>query len=240
MANSGKVVLITGGGSGFGKETARTMISQGARVVITGRNEKKLARAAKEIGGADYFSADISSEADWNRIRDCVLEKFGKIDILINNAGCGVVIKNLAQQSLQEIQTCISTNLFGPILGIRAIAPIMKKQGGGTIINVSSVCAKHAWEGYSVYAAAKAGVLSLSKSAYAELQQDHIRVTCVIPGAGATDFQINAQDTPLAENSERLEPQDLAQAICDICALPEHVVVEEITVWGKSQVVRPF
>ena len=94
--------------------------------------------------------------------------------------------------------------------------------------------------GYSVYAAAKAGVLSLSKSAYVELQKDHVRVTCVIPGAGATNFQINAQDSPMTDSPDNLKAENVAETICNICALPDHVVVEELTIWGISQVTSPL
>lgn len=160
--------------------------------------------------------------------------------MLINNAETGVVIKELAEQSLEEINECIKINLMGSIYGIHCFVPMMKEHQRRTIINLSSVCAEHAWERYSIYAAAKAGVLNLSKSAYAELQKDHIRVTCVIPGAGETNFQVHAQDRPLDPSPDNLKPEDLAKAICDICALPEHVVVERVTVWGISQIFRPF
>ena len=73
-----------------------------------------------------------------------------------------------------------------------------------------------------------------------ELQEHGIRSVCVIPGAGQTNFQVNAQDAPLPENADNLKPEDMAQVVCDICALPEHVVVEETTVWGRAQVVRPL
>ncbi|MDF3001595.1 MAG: hypothetical protein K0Q48_1714, partial [Bacillota bacterium] len=75
---------------------------------------------------------------------------------------------------------------------------------------------------------------------YVELQKDRVRVTCVIPGAGATNFQINAQEAPMADLPDNLKAEDMAEAICNICALPDHVVVEEITVWGMSQVVSPL
>ena len=237
--NKGKIVLITGGTSGFGKATAVRMISEGAKVIITGRKKDVTAAVAAEIG-ADYICADAGVAADWERVRDHIQSNYGRLDVLINNAGTGVVIKDLTEQSIDDIDLCMRVNMMGPIYCIHYLAPMMKQQHSGTIINLSSVCAKHAWEGYSVYAAAKAGVLNLSKSAYVELQSYGIRVTCVIPGAGETNFQINAQEAPMQHNEKNLQSEDMAQVICDICALPEHVVVEDVTVWGTAQVIRPL
>ncbi|QOX62870.1 SDR family oxidoreductase [Anoxybacterium hadale] len=240
MGIKGKNVLITGGTSGFGKATAYLMLSQGANVIITGRKEDTLKQAVSELGKVDSFCADVAKPSDWMNLYEYIQTKYGKLDILVNNAGSGIVVKELADQTLEEIHQCVETNLMGCIYGIHYFAPMLKEQGGGTIINVSSVCARHSWPGYSVYAAAKAGVLSLSKSAYVELQKDRVRVTCVIPGAGATNFQINAQESPMAQSPDNLKAEDMAAAICNICALPDHVVVEEITVWGMSQVVSPL
>lgn len=239
MGNNSRVVLITGGTSGFGRAIAARMAQQGAQVIITGRNERRLQETVRELG-VDGIVADAAKAEDWVHVRNMLEEKYGRLDVLINNAGTGVVIKDLCDQSLEEIASCMNINLMGPIYGIYYLAPIMKRQRSGTIINLSSVCANHAWPGYSVYAAAKAGVLNLTKSAYVELQEYGIRAVCVIPGAGQTNFQINAQDIPLPENENNLKPENMAQVICDICDLPDHVVVEEITVWGSAQVVRPL
>ena len=239
MAQKGSVVLITGGTSGFGRAIAGRMAQQGAQVVITGRNEARL-RETMEALGVDGIAADAAKTEDWVRVRDMLEKKYGRLDVLVNNAGTGVVIRKLCEQTIQEIETCVAINLMGPVYGIHYLAPLMKRQHSGTIINLSSVCAGHVWPGYSVYAAAKAGVRNLSKSAYVELQEHGIRVVCVIPGAGQTNFQVNAQDAPLPENENNLKPEDMAQVVCDICGLPAHVVVEEVTVWGSAQVVRPL
>lgn len=239
MDNSGKVVLITGGTSGFGRAIAEKMAQQGAQVIITGRSEARVQETAAQLG-VKGVAADVSRPEDWVRVRDLLEREYGRLDVLVNNAGTGVVIKDLCDQTLEEIRLCVDINLMGPIYGIHYLAPLMKRQHSGTIINLSSVCAGHAWPGYSVYAAAKAGVRNLSKSAYVELQEHGIRSVCVIPGAGQTNFQVNAQDAPLPENADNLKPEDMAQVVCDICALPEHVVVEETTVWGRAQVVRPL
>jgi len=113
----------------------------------------------------------------------------------------------------------------------------MKKQRSGTIINVTSACAKQAWPGWSVYAAAKWGALGFSKNLYVDVQPFGVRVTCLIPGAGATDFMKNAG----GENLDmKLQAEDVGQTMLDICKLPSHVVIEEVSVWGNDQVVIPL
>ena len=146
MSNNGKIVLITGGTSGFGKATAKLMLEQGAKVIITGRKEDTLKLAVNEIGEVDSCCADVSKPADWINLCEYIQTKYGRLDVLVNNAGAAIVIKDLADQSLEEIHQCVETNLMGCIYGIHYIAPMMKDQHGGTIINLSSVCAKHAWE----------------------------------------------------------------------------------------------
>ena len=233
-----KIALVTGASSGIGRSIAQKLASAEFRVYAAARRVEKMADLEKQ--GVFPIALDLTQEESIRVCVQTVLTREGHIDVLVNNAGTGVVIKDLCDQTLEEIRLCVDINLMGPIYGIHYLTPLMKRQHSGTIINLSSVCAGHAWPGYSVYAAAKAGVRNLSKSAYVELQEHGIRSVCVIPGAGQTNFQVNAQDAPLPENADNLKPEDMAQVVCDICALPEHVVVEETTVWGRAQVVRPL
>ena len=113
----------------------------------------------------------------------------------------------------------------------------MKQQKSGIIINISSVCAKHAWGGWSVYAAAKAGVLAFTKGLYVELQKHGVRATCLIPASASTGFQSAAH---LPETNDSLSVDDIASAVYYAASLPERAVVEEMTVWGTSQVVEPL
>lgn len=113
----------------------------------------------------------------------------------------------------------------------------MKKQKSGTIINISSVCARQCWPAWSVYAAAKAGVLNFSKGLYTELQPDNIRVTCVIPAAASTGFQ---NGSGIDEVNNILSVDDIADTVLYVCNLPSRAVVEDVTVWGIDQVVNPL
>ncbi len=231
------VVVITGGTSGFGRADAELFASKGEKVIITGRHEETLKKTAAEIG-CDSFRADVTSAEDWQALYSYIKDSYGRIDLLINNAGCGVSLKPLSGQSLEEITYAVSVNLTGTIYGCRVFVPMMKEQRSGTIINISSVCAKRAWPGYSVYSAAKWGVLGFSKVLYTELRPDNIRVTCFIPAAGDTNFDIAAGAAE--QRHVMLKPRDVAQGIADIFYLPQHVVIEEMTMWGSDQEVIPL
>ena len=231
------IIIITGATSGYGKATAKLFASEGNTVIITGRNSVTLENTAKEIGAVP-FRADATDPADWKALREFVMERYGRVDLLLNNAGGGVAIKETADQSVEEIDTAIKLNLNSVIYGCREFAPVFKAQKGGTIINVSSVCAKHAWQGWTVYAAAKWGVLGFTKGLTTELGPDGVRVTCLVPGAGDTNFDRNA-------NFDRgsvpgLKADNIAEAILSIYKLPKSVWVEEMTVWGIDQVVIPL
>lgn len=232
-----KVILITGGSEGYGKATAKLFSDEGATVVIAARNKEKLAAAKNEINCSDYFAMDVTAASDWDEACSYIKGKFGKIDILVNNAGGGVSIKETTDQSVENIDKIISLNLNSVIYGSRVFGKLMKQQNSGKIINIASVCAKHAWPQWTVYAAAKWGVLGFSKGLYVELQPHNIRVTCVIPAAANTGFQ---RSSGINEMNVNLRAGDVGRVIVDICKLPPNVVVEEITVWGTDQSVIPL
>ena len=139
-------------------------------------------------------------------------------------------------QSVADLEAILALNLTSVVYGSRVFGARMRERRSGTIVNIASVCATHAWPGWSVYAAAKAGVLAFSKGLYVELQPHNVRVTCLTPPPGSTDFMKHAggKNVPM-----RLQPQDIGETVAWVCRLPAHVVVEEITVWGIDQVVVP-
>ncbi|HPF55950.1 MAG TPA: SDR family oxidoreductase [Clostridiales bacterium] len=232
-----KIVLITGGSQGYGKAMAKRFVEGGATVIIAAKNLGKLEAAKQETGCAELFSMDVTSPADWERVKKFIEEKYGRLDVLINNAGGGVAIKEVTEQSIEEIDTAIKLNLNSVIYGSRAFAEMMKTQKSGTILNVSSVCAKEAWSAWSVYASAKSGVLNFSKGLYVELRPYNVRVTTLIPAAANTGFNGSAG---IGEVPRLLKPEDIAELTYDICKMPNHVVVEEITIWGIDQEVNPL
>ena len=234
-----KVVVITGGSVGFGKEMGNQFYKAGAKVVITGTNKERLLRAQSEIGQIDTMESDVTSPDDWEKLHQYVTGKYSRIDILVNNAGGGIAVKETVEQTIEDIDKIISLNLSGVVYGSRIFGKTMKEQKLGTIINLSSVCAYEAWPNLTVYAAAKAGVVALSKGLYVELRPYNVRVTAVSPGAGRTHFSKNA-GIPEPPLPYKLEPIDLAEAVLHICRMPQHIFIEEYRIWGTDQEIIPL
>ena len=184
-----RIVLITGASSGYGKAIAKAFKDNGDIIIMTARNYEKLEQARKEVGGDLAFSMDVTKPSEWDKTVALITEKYGKLDILVNNAGGGVTIKEVSELTTDEIDSTIRLNLNSVIYGCRAFADMMKEQKCGTMINISSVCARQCWPTWSVYAAAKAGVLNFSKGMYLEMQPYNVRVTCVVPSSASTGFQ---------------------------------------------------
>ena len=240
MELKGSKAVVTGGSSGYGKGIAAALVDAGAKVWITGRNEARLKAAAGEIG-ATPIVADAANGADWDR----VFETVGDLDILVNNAGFGGKIAPLSEQDDAGIESVIAANLTGAILGSARAARAMARTGrGGAIVNVSSVCAIHAWPGWSVYTAAKAGLLKFSRALYTEMRPKGVRVTCVIPSWGNTGFDVACGITGAAEDAELakkcIQPADLGRIVLDILSAPDRLAVPELTVQPMIQEIVPM
>ncbi len=232
-----RIVLITGASSGYGKATAKAFKDNGDTIIMTARNYENLEKARKEIGGDFAFSMDVTNPADWETAVNTVKEKYGRLDILVNNAGGGVTIKPVSDFTIEEIDKTIKLNLNSVIYGCRAFADMMKEQKCGTIINISSVCARQCWPTWSVYASAKAGVLNFSKGMYLEMQPYNVRVTCIVPSSASTGFQSACN---IGETTDKLLPEDIAETVLYVANLPQRAVVEDVTVWGIDKEVNPL
>lgn len=240
MELKGKRAVVTGGGSGYGKGIAAALVAAGAEVWITGRNREKLEAAAWEVG-ATAVVADVTRGEDWDR----VFAAAGTVDVLVNNAGFGGRIAPLAEQDDAGIAEVIATNLTGAIMGSARMARSISARGqGGAIVNVSSVCAVQAWPGWGVYTAAKAGLLKFSHALYTEMRPKGVRVTCVIPSWGRTDFDKAAgisaapEDPVLADKC--IQPEDLGRIVVDLLTAPDRLVVPEVTVLPMIQEIVPM
>lgn len=242
---NGMTVIVTGGSKGYGAGIARVLRRCGATVWITGRDATALGSAAEQFD-VQGVVADVTSGADWDRLIQRVLDATGRLDVLVNNAGAAVSIKPLEEQSDDDIAQSIAVNLTGSLLGCRRAAPIMKKQGSGTIINVSSVCQRYAWPGWSVYSAAKAGLAQASKCLYAELREHRVRVTTLVPSWGATEFTSTTADLGDAPSRDAdirakcTKPEELGDIVAHICSLPPHLEVLEYTVMPMVQEIMPL
>jgi NAD(P)-dependent dehydrogenase (short-subunit alcohol dehydrogenase family) len=234
-----QVVVITGGASGYGKATARRFREEGAKVIITDIDEPALAEAAADIAGVEAYRHDVTNARDWQELFEAVMQKHGRVDVLVNNAGGGVAVRDTVDQTVEIVDRIIALNLLSAVYGSMIFGRKMREQQAGTIVNISSTCATEAWPKFSVYAAAKAGVVSLSKGMYTELRPFNVRVTAVIPGAGSTNFSKNA-GIPEPASPFALKPEDMAEVILHICRMPQHIEVEEYRFWGTDQEVIPL
>jgi NADP-dependent 3-hydroxy acid dehydrogenase YdfG len=235
------VVIVTGGSKGYGFGMAEALIAKGAEVWITGRDEAALQAAAGRIG-AKAVRADASSGADWDKLMEAVLKSKGQLDLLINNAGAGVAIAPVQDQSDDAIISSISVNLTGAILGCKRAAQIMTRQKSGMIINISSVCALYAWPGWSVYTAAKAGLSKFGHGLYTELRPFGVRVTTITPSWGTTEFAkvLNLPEHDAATQAKCMSPEQMGELVVKLYAMPEFLVVPDITVQPMIQEIIPM
>ena len=232
-----KTVLISGATSGYGLETARIFQRNGYAVLIASRNPDKVAAVTAAEGFAAGYTLDVTDYEGWLAVRARIMADFGRLDVLVNNAGAGLSIVETTAQTKENIDRIVALNLTSAIYGANVLAPLMTAQRDGVIVNVSSVCARHQWPAWTVYGAAKAGMLSFSKGLYTELRPHGVRVSCILPGQASTGFQRGAG---IGEVTESLHAADIANAVWYCASQPREVVVEEVTVWGTSQDVQPL
>lgn len=188
MKLSGKVALVTGGSRGIGFETARVLAQNGAKIVITAKDKNRL-KKAQQVLNCFVISADITNEKQVEKVIEKTIEKFGRIDILINNAGIFPRIKRLHEITEDEWNQVIDINLTGQFRFTKQAIPFLQKSSG-VIINISSDAGLKAYQGFNAdaYSASKAALIVLTKCWALEYAKDKIRVNCVCPGVVDTDM----------------------------------------------------
>ncbi len=201
----GKVAIISGGARGQGEEEARLFAREGATVVlgdILDEDGRRVANSIVDTGGeALYAHLDVTSESDWSEIVDKTVAEYGRVDLLLNNAGI-LPVAPIEQATLEHFRQVIDVNLVGVFLGMRAVIPAMREAGGGCIINTSSTAGIQGYPGLGAYVSSKFGVRGLTKVAAVELGGDNIRVNSVHPGPVDTEMLANP-DAKRDEHGDR-------------------------------------
>ena len=240
----GKTALITGASSGIGWATAKELGKGGAKLMLTARREERLQELKKELENdgiaVEYKTADVSKRDDIQAVADTMIEKFGQVDILFNNAGLMPLsfMKNL---HVDEWDQMVDVNVKGLLYAIAAVLPDMTKRGAGHIINVSSIAGHMVFPGSAVYSGTKFAVRAISEGLRKELTgSTNIRTTIISPGAVATELTDTITDREIMERFEdmKLQPIDseaIARATAYAVQQPDDVDINEIIIRPTSQ-----
>lgn len=219
---AGRVALITGGASGLGAEDARVLAREGAKVVITDVQDALGEQVAAEIEGCLYLHQDVRDEARWDEVVRLTLERFGRLDTLVNNAGL-VRFASVEELSYADFRLQTEVMLNGTFLGCKAALPHMSKDGSGAIINMASIAAISGMAAIPAYTAAKAGIIGMTRSVAIHCKEQGYRIRCNAIAPGGIETPMTAQaNSELDADSAELEhthshgmgqPVDIANAV---------------------------
>jgi NADP-dependent 3-hydroxy acid dehydrogenase YdfG len=251
--SNSKVAIVTGASSGIGYATSIALLKAGVRVAVGARRLDRLQQLKKQIvknGGEGkedeeeifiHRKLDVTSKSDCDSFVDTVVKKWGRVDILINNAGL-MPLSYFKNSKVKEWERMIDVNIKGVLYCTSAVIPYMIDKKSGHIVNISSVAGRIVFAGGSVYCATKHAITALSEGLRKELSPEYnIRVTCIEPGAVATELLETITDESMSKfietskNMERLQSEDIANAILYTIQAPAHVNVNEILLRPTTQ-----
>ena len=243
-ALEGKVVAVTGASSGIGEATARACARAGAAVALAARRLDRIEALAQEIvqdgGRALALETDVGVEEQARAFVQRTHDELGRLDVLVNNAGV-MLLGPIENAPTEEWRRMIHANVFGVLYCTHAALPIMREQGGGHIVNVSSVAGRVARQGSGVYNLTKFGVGAFSESLRQEGVALGVRVTLIEPGAVSTELaghnrpEVLEQISKRFGNIERLTSEDIAAAVLYAICQPKHVSINEVLVRPSQQ-----
>jgi 3-oxoacyl-[acyl-carrier protein] reductase len=226
---TGQVAVVTGAARGIGEAIALRLAGMGAAVLITARDQARLAEVKVEIelqGGKVFvMPCDLTDAKAVAALGERVQKEHGRCDILVNNAGIGVLRKPLIELPVEEWDKMMQTNLRGPYLMIRALAPLMIAANSGQIINISSLAGKNALPGGAAYSASKWGLNGLTYSVAEELREFNVRASVIAPGSVNTHFG-DANSTK--NRSRMIQPDDVAQVVAMLVTQSDTSFASEI------------
>lgn len=241
-----RTVIVTGATSGFGKAIAERFAAAGDRVIITGRRNERLSELAKdlqEVHGTEVLPLQFDVR-DRKQVFDSVSalpDGWRDIDILVNNAGLALGRDHIDEADLDDWDTMMDTNVKGLMYVTKAVLPLLRKGGGGHIINMGSIAGKEVYEKGNAYCASKHAVDALSKAMRIDLLKHAIKVTAIHPGAALTEFSIvrfkghGATADSVYAGYEPLLAQDVADAVLYCAGLPPHVCINDLVITCTAQ-----
>lgn len=243
----GKVALITGGASGLGAETARTLAREGAKIVITDVQEELGQKVAAEIPGALFFKHDVRSEEQWQDVVAKTVAAFGKLDVLVNNAGV-VRFGSVEDLSYADYKFQVEIMLDGTFLGCKYALPKMTKGGGGSIINLASIGGIKGISSIPAYAGAKGGIISMTRSIAVHCQEQGYAIRCnaIAPGGIETPMTAQAvaqlpEGDPGLEQNRNLgmgQPSDIANAALYLASEESRFMTGAVMVIDNAETIR--
>jgi 3-hydroxybutyrate dehydrogenase len=230
-----QVAIVTGGGSGIGLAISGSLVAEGMRVIIAGRDPKKLDEAAARLASKETKVLTVPTDVSIAvRVEGLVAEcmrTYGRIDLFVNNAGIGQwgTITECSEKEWDQVQ---AINLKGAFLCTKAVIPIMKRQRSGYIVNIASLAGKIGMSGTSVYSASKFGMVGLTQSVLEEVIKYNIRATVICPGYVATPMVAGAS----VPQDEMIPPQDLGKLVIALLHLSPYTVIKEIVMERKGAI----
>lgn len=241
-----KYILITGATAGFGEATAELFAAQGWSLILTGRREDRL-NALKEKLESDSVDVitlcfDVRNAEEVQAAIDSLRDEVKtNLAVLVNNAGLAVGRGPIDTGVLDDWDRMVDTNIKGLLYVTRAVAPILKKNGSGHIVNIGSIAGKEVYPGGNVYCATKHAVDALSRSMRMDLVGDNIKVTNIAPGAAETEFSLvrfkgdEAIATGVYDGFDPLVAIDIADAVFYVCTRPKHVTINDLVIMPTAQ-----
>jgi 3-oxoacyl-[acyl-carrier protein] reductase len=234
-----KTVVITGGSRGIGRVLALRLAKEKMNVVITGRDKTSLGSTEKELIAVNNnvlaVNSDVSVYGDVKKIVKSSIDKFGKIDFLVNNAAI-LTHKTVSEFGIDEWKKVIEVNLFGPFMMCKEVLPYMEKLSsttGGTIINICSTSGKRGYEKGSAYAASKFALAGFSESLFKEVRQLNIRVATIYPSYVETEVKDESTLKKIGKGVY-MRAEDVADSIILSMKLPQRAMLKEIEIWGTN------
>jgi len=228
----GATALVTGGSNGIGLAVAKALTEAGAKIAITGRNEKRLVEAARATG-AYPIHADVAKEADVLRSYEQLFQVFDHLDILVNNAGFGV-IRSLVETDLASFEQVFATNVTGAMLMAREAARHFIERKSGNIINIGSTAAVRGGQKGSAYYGSKFALRGMTECWRTELRQYNVRVVLVNPSEVVTNFHLIAGLQQDKENPTKLQAIDIAHAVRSALEMDDRGFITELTVFATN------